>query len=41
MFLGISLPLVYGFVIRRIRCRDDIERDFGIPVIAEFGAIPV
>lgn len=41
MFLGISLPLAYGFVIRRIRCRDDIERDFGIPVIAEFGAIPV
>jgi len=41
IFMGLALPLVYGFVNRRIRCRDDIERDFGIPVIAEFGEIPV
>ena len=36
---GLVLPLLWGFVFRRIRCRDDVERDFGIPVIVEFNAI--
>jgi len=25
---------------RRVRCRDDLERDLGIPVLAEFAAVP-
>ncbi len=37
-FLG---PFAYElFINRRLRCRDDIERDFGIPVLAQFDAIP-
>lgn len=36
---GVVLPLAWGFLFRRIRCRDDVERDFGIPVIVEFNAI--
>lgn len=36
---GLVMPLLWGFVFRRIRCRDDVERDFGIPVIVEFNAI--
>ena len=36
---GVVLPLAWGFVFRRVRCRDDVERDFGIPVIVEFNAI--
>jgi len=36
-FLG---PLVYELLInRRIRCRDDFERDFAVPVLVEFNAI--
>lgn len=38
--LGVILPLVTGLLYRRVRCRDDIERDYGIAVIAEFNAIP-
>ncbi len=39
-FLGIIGPLCYGLLInRRIRCRDDIERDYGVPVLVEFDAI--
>jgi uncharacterized protein involved in exopolysaccharide biosynthesis len=39
-FLGLVGPLVYGLLFnRRIRCRDDIERDYGIPVLVEFDAI--
>jgi len=38
---GIGAPLLYGlFVARRVRCRDDIERSFGIPVLAQFDQIP-
>ena len=34
--LGLVLPLAYElFVNRRVRCRDDIERDLGIDVLAE------
>lgn len=39
--LGLAVPVGYElFINRRVRCRDDIERDFGIPVLAEFDAIP-
>jgi uncharacterized protein involved in exopolysaccharide biosynthesis len=41
MFLGIVCPLCFELLFnRRLRCRDDIERDFGIPVLAEFDPIP-
>ena len=34
------VPLGYELLNRRIRCRDDVERDLGIPVLVEFAAIP-
>jgi len=37
--LGLGLPLAYEMVNRRVRCRDDVERDHGIPVLAELGSI--
>lgn len=37
---GVVLPLGWGFLFRRARCRDDIERDFGVPVLVEFSALP-
>jgi uncharacterized protein involved in exopolysaccharide biosynthesis len=37
--LGIGLPLGYGLINRRVRCRDDIERDHGVPVLIELGPI--
>jgi uncharacterized protein involved in exopolysaccharide biosynthesis len=37
LFLGLVLPLGYELIYdRRLRCRDDIERSFGIPVLAQF-----
>ena len=39
--LGLLFPVAYELLVnRRVRCRDDIERDFGIGVLAEFSAIP-
>ena len=39
--LGVGAPLAYGrFVARRLRCRDDVERDFGIAVLAQLEAVP-
>ena len=39
--LGLVLPLLYELLMdRRLRCRDDIERAFRIPVLMEFNAIP-
>jgi succinoglycan biosynthesis transport protein ExoP len=36
-FAGLTGPLVYELWLRRrVRCRDDLERDFGIPVLVEF-----
>lgn len=35
--LGLFAPLCYELLNRRVRCRDDIERDHGIPVLAELG----
>jgi succinoglycan biosynthesis transport protein ExoP len=40
VLLGIVGPLAYEVLFnRRLRCRDDVERDFGIPVLAEFDRI--
>ena len=41
IFFGLAVPLVYELVNRRVRCRDDFERDSGVPVLAEFGAMPL
>jgi polysaccharide biosynthesis transport protein len=40
VLFGIIGPLAYETLFnRRLRCRDDVERDFGIPVLAEFDRI--
>jgi capsular polysaccharide biosynthesis protein len=39
--LGLGLPLMLEFANRRVRCRDDLERPHGIPVLAEFGRVPM
>jgi len=36
--LGIVVPLFYELFNRRVRCRDDMERDHGIPVLVELGS---
>jgi uncharacterized protein involved in exopolysaccharide biosynthesis len=38
--LGFAIPLIYELFNRRVRCRDDIERQYGIPVLVEFGQLP-
>ena len=38
--LGLLVPMVWELLNRRVRCRDDIERQFGVPVLAEFGRLP-
>jgi uncharacterized protein involved in exopolysaccharide biosynthesis len=40
-FLGLGIPLGYELFTRRVRCRDDLERHHGIPVLVEFGALPM
>jgi polysaccharide biosynthesis transport protein len=41
MGLGMGAPLGYGLIFaRRLRCRDDLERDFGIAVLAQLGVVP-
>lgn len=35
--LGFGLPLAWELLHRRVRCRDDVERDLGIPVLVELG----
>ena len=41
LVLGTGLPLAYGLLLaRRLRCRDDMERDFGIAVLAQLEAVP-
>jgi len=37
--LGLGIPLIYEFFNRRVRCRDDLERHHGIPVLMEFGRL--
>lgn len=39
--LGFGIPLLFELFNRRVRCRDDIERNHGIPVLIEFGALPM
>jgi len=41
VFLGLGIPLGYELFTRRVRCRDDLERHHGIPVLVEFGALPL
>lgn len=36
--LGLTIPLCYELLNRRVRCRDDMERDHGIPVLIELGS---
>ena len=39
--IGVGGPLCFGLLVsRRLRCRDDMERDFGIPVLAQLDAAP-
>jgi succinoglycan biosynthesis transport protein ExoP len=39
--IGFGAPLAYGLILaRRLRCRDDVERDFGIAVLAQLEAVP-
>ena len=39
--LACGLPFAYELLVnRRLRCRDDLERYFGIPVLAQFGPLP-
>ncbi|HMJ30835.1 MAG TPA: Wzz/FepE/Etk N-terminal domain-containing protein [Bradyrhizobium sp.] len=40
-FLALGIPLGYELFTRRVRCRDDLERHHGIPVLVEFGALPM
>jgi hypothetical protein len=38
--IGGALPLGYElFLNRRVRCRDDLERGFGVPVLIELSPI--
>jgi len=39
--LGLGIPLGYELFNRRVRCRDDIERQHGITVLVEFAALPM
>lgn len=36
-FIGVATAILAELRRRRVRCRDDIERDLGIPVLAELG----
>jgi len=39
ILLGLVVPFVIELLNRRVRCADDLERDFGIPVLVEFPAM--
>jgi uncharacterized protein involved in exopolysaccharide biosynthesis len=39
-FFGLAAPLGMEFLNRRVRCRDDLERELRIPVFVEFGELP-
>jgi capsular polysaccharide biosynthesis protein len=40
LLIGLAAPFGYELVLnRRVRCRDDFERGFGVPVLCEFDAI--
>lgn len=38
-FLGLAAPLAWELLHRRVRCRDDVERDHGVPVLIELGPL--
>jgi uncharacterized protein involved in exopolysaccharide biosynthesis len=38
--LGIAIPFARELAGRRVRCRDDLERDHGVPVLVEFDSMP-
>lgn len=38
--LGLAIPFARELAGRRVRCRDDLERDHGIPVLVEFDPMP-
>jgi polysaccharide biosynthesis transport protein len=39
--LGVVTGVGYElFIDRRLRCRDDMEREFGIPVLAQLNPVP-
>ncbi|HZR34921.1 MAG TPA: Wzz/FepE/Etk N-terminal domain-containing protein [Nevskia sp.] len=40
LLLGFGGALLYELVYRRVRCRDDIERSYGVPVLAEIMPLP-
>lgn len=37
--LALAIPFCWELLHRRVRCRDDMERDHGIPVLAELSAV--
>lgn len=41
LLIGLGLPLAYERLNRRVRCRDDLELQHGVPVLAEFGRLPM
>ena len=41
LLLGLGIPLAYELFNRRVRCRDDLERHQGVPVLVEFGRLPM
>jgi capsular polysaccharide biosynthesis protein len=40
LILALGLPLLFDLFNRRVRCRDDLERDHGVPVLVEFSMLP-
>jgi succinoglycan biosynthesis transport protein ExoP len=41
IFLSLMVPFCHELIFdRRLRCRDDFERNFGVPLLAEFDPIP-
>jgi succinoglycan biosynthesis transport protein ExoP len=39
VILAFGIPLTNEFFKRRVRCRDDLERHYGVPVLVEFGRL--
>jgi capsular polysaccharide biosynthesis protein len=41
ILFAIAGPIIYELLFdRRLHCKDDFERHFGIPVLAQFGREP-
>jgi succinoglycan biosynthesis transport protein ExoP len=41
LFFGLAGPFAYDFLLKRkVRCRQDVEHDLGMPVLAEFDTCP-